>query len=78
MSAEEALEEIDKLIDLVDDIEANHENTWERGEDFLDDVRTKLRSVRKTIDEKDDCTERQAQSIENWGDGIKRWHPDHR
>ena len=70
------LEDIDIGIEMVDDIEVCHPHTWERGEDFLSDVRDKLRSVRATIEDRDFVTERQSNAVANWIEGIERWCPD--
>lgn len=73
-----ALEDIALGVALVDDIEAEHEHTWERGEVFLTDVRSKLLDVKETILQTGRISTRQQSAIDNWVDGIRRWHPDHK
>ena len=75
---EAAMAEIDSHLGVIDEIAADYPNAWDAGEDFLADVRKKLRDVRKTIQQREDVTEGQARAIENWGRGVRRWHPDER
>lgn len=77
-TADQAVEQIDRALRLIDEIEEDHPHTWERGEEFMEDVREKLSDVRETIENRQSVTERQQSAIEGWTSGVKRWHPDHR
>lgn len=76
--AEEALEAIDAILKRITEIEEDYPESWERGEDFLTDVREKLSDIRPRVVEYGSATAKQMQAIRNWGDGVDRWHPEYR
>jgi len=78
LSASEAIEAIDSTLELIADMEDNYPDIWERGCEFLGDVRKGLRSVRATVLDHRRCSSRQEKAIYNWGRGVRKWHPDHR
>lgn len=73
-----AIEEIDHLVNLIDEIEADYDRAWDKGEDFLKSVRKTLKDMKKTIQEREHVTARQATAIENMGNGVRKWHPEFR
>ena len=75
---EEAIEDLDKTLELIAEIENEHERTWEWGEDFLSDVRDHMNEVRETIAHAEHVTPKQANAIAGWGQGVRKWHPEHK
>jgi hypothetical protein len=73
-----ALEDIKVGLKLLQEIEADYPESWEKGEDFLVDVREKLEDVQTSIKDFQNVTPGQTQAIQNWCRGIRRWHPQHR
>lgn len=73
---DEWLERCDEIIDLIDEIENEHPRTWERGREFLADIRDKVRSVADGIDRYGEPTERQAAALDGWERGVRKWHPE--
>lgn len=73
-----SLEDIKRALAMARDLEENYSHIWDRGEDFLEDVRDKLVEVRDTIKQAGEVSLRQATAIENWCRGIRRWHPEHK
>jgi peptidoglycan hydrolase CwlO-like protein len=78
VDAETALEDIDETLDVIQDLEDNYDRTWDRGQDFLEDVRAKLTEVRETIEENGFVTSNQEKAIYNWGKGVRNWHPEYK
>jgi len=76
MDWEEAIEQIDGTLELIQDLEDDYPRIWDNGEDFFTDVREKMTEVRETIEENERVTMGQARAIENWGEGVRKWHPD--
>jgi len=75
---EDALEAIDSLVGMIDDLEESHERTYERGLEFFEDVREKAVSMSETITEREEVTERQSEAIAGWTAGVQKWHPDYK
>ncbi len=75
---EAALEDIDHVLAMIQEIEDDYPRIWDRGESFLEDVREKISEVNDTITEMGMVTQRQQTAIDNWAKGVSRWHPDHR
>jgi len=73
-----AIEDIDRLLSLIDDLEDSYSDVYERGEDFLADVYERASEVRKTILQNQRVTPRQEKAIENWTEGVEKWHPEHK
>lgn len=73
-----AVEEIDSVVAMIDEIEADYEHIWERQDGFLASVRTRLKDFKKTIERMQTVSERQAQAIENMANGARKWHPEHK
>lgn len=71
-----AIEAIDYYLDVAAEVEVGYPSSWEKGADFLEDVREKLRSVKNTITEREEVSAKQAKAIDSWGHGICRWHPE--
>lgn len=79
METAEAIELAEEALDLLDEIENEHERVWMRGLDFFEDVGEKLRSVLQTFESSpyDNVTDKQASAVKNWLTAIKKWHPDY-
>lgn len=75
---EAALEDIDHVLKMIQEIEDDYTRVWDRGESFLEDVREKITEVRATIVDMGLVTQRQQTAIDNWASGVSRWHPEHR
>ncbi len=66
MEHTEAIEEIDKVLELCEELP-------ERAETFREGVEEKLNGMRDWIEENKHCTDPQATAIENIGDGVRKW-----
>jgi hypothetical protein len=73
-----ALAAIDEALDLIEDLEVNHEKTYDRGADFFESVSAKLKDIYDTIEQSQDVSNGQANAIDNMCAAVKRWHPDHK
>ena len=63
---EEALEIVDEIHEVADDVP-------ERGEDFAISVTEKARSIGATIAEREHVTDAQMEALENMLAGLQRW-----
>jgi DNA-binding transcriptional MerR regulator len=63
---EEAIREIDELLDLLDELP-------EAAEDFVDSVREQADDMQSWIAGHEHVTEAQQTTIANWAAGASRW-----
>ncbi len=73
MSTEEAFQALDRLLDLIDELEMDHHSKYIRGEEFFESIRGSASDMRETIERLEQVTERQEVAIENWTDGVEKW-----
>jgi ABC-type transporter Mla subunit MlaD len=78
MTVNEAWDIINEIEELVADLEENHSDAFDRGEEFLTDVLEKSQALGETIENADEVTPRQATALQNWRNGVYKWHPDHK
>ena len=76
--APDAVEDIDDVLTMISEIEEDYPEVFTKGEEFFCNVRETITSVRETISTRNTVSPRQAQAIQNWADGVSRWHPDHK
>lgn len=77
MNYAEALEEIEEAFERLEELEDSHPEAYERGYEFLDDVKDSLEGVRETIERHHKVTGRQEDAILSWKNSIEKWFPDH-
>lgn len=77
-SVDEALEQIEEILETIDEIEGDYPRSFDKGEDFLEDVREKAQSMAETLENMDWVTDAQARALDNWQAGVNRWHPGKR
>ena len=77
-TSDDALEDIEAILFMIDEIENEYPRVWDRGEDFLSDVREKVQGVKLSVENTDSVTENMARAIHNWSNGVMNWHPEYR
>ena len=71
--AEQTADTLQQVIDTVDRIESDDPSTFDRGEDFLCDIRDKAQDMLSAIEERGTVTEKQASTADNWLAGVSKW-----
>lgn len=71
LSAEEALEEISSLCDLIDD--EVPEYALDKAPDFFESIREQASDMSETIERTQEVTEKQVTAIRNWREGVEKW-----
>jgi len=72
---EDVLAEIDEVLQNIETLESEYSSSFDRGYDFLEDVREKLQSMRKSIEQRGTYTQKQLNAVRGWGEGVLRWFP---
>lgn len=74
----DAIGDINSTLGIIEDLECNYLKIWDQGGDFFENVRYRLASTLKSIKERESVTENQRRAINNWGAGVRKWHPDYK
>ena len=74
-SPEEAQEKVDEIVDMIDEIESDDTDVYDKRPEMFDGIRETVTSIIETIVDRDFCSDKQRKAIENCGSCIRKWHP---
>lgn len=69
---------INETMLLIREIKDEYPAIFEKGEDFFYSVYDGLGKLRETIKVRRCVTRRQFDAVQNWTEGVHKWHPDYK
>jgi hypothetical protein len=66
-----AIEQADRILEAIED--DLPERAWDRAADFFEDVQTKVKDVRATVERLQRVSEKQLLALDNWEAAVNKW-----
>lgn len=70
-SVKGAVEQADRILELID--EDLPERAWDKAAEFFEDIQTKVKAVKLTVEQTSTVTDRQQAALDSWEEAVRKW-----